>query len=57
MTSHQTSKGSLKVSAPSRVMAEIFASGAVSGTTTAHWMPSRRAFQATPWAMLPALAV
>src|SRR6266550_1339091 len=38
-------------------MAARFASGAVSGMTTAQGMPSRRACQATPWAMLPALAV
>ena len=31
--------------------------GAWSGTITLHDTPRRRAFQATPWAMLPALAV
>src|SRR5262245_35369991 len=38
-------------------MAASFASGAASGTTEVHGMPSRRACQATPWAMFPALAV
>src|SRR5262245_48686177 len=38
-------------------MAASFASGAPSGTTEVHGMPSRRACQATPWAMFPALAV
>src|SRR5436190_15172338 len=38
-------------------MASRLASGAVSGTTTAHDTPSLRACQATPWAMFPALAV
>src|SRR5262245_31841894 len=38
-------------------MAASFASGAASGTTEVHGMPSRRAWHATPWAMLPALAV
>ena len=44
-------------SPPSRSMASSFVRGALSGTTTLHGTPSRRALQATPCAMLPALAV
>src|SRR5215831_302256 len=43
--------------APRRSTASSFAFGAWSGTTTVHGMPRRRAFQATPCAMLPAEAV
>ncbi len=43
--------------ADSLVIAASFVSGAVSGTTTVQGMPRRRASQARPWAMLPALAV
>ena len=43
--------------APSRSMASRLVCGAWFGTTTVHGRPSRWAFQATPWAMLPALAV
>ncbi len=42
---------------PSRSTAWILVEGAVSGITTVQGMPMRRAFQATPWAMLPVLAV
>ena len=38
-------------------MASSLARGAVSGATTAHGTPACRAHQATPCAMLPALAV
>ena len=38
-------------------MAASFASGACSGTAIVAGTPSDRAAQATPWAMLPALAV
>ena len=37
-------------------LASSFVRGAWSGTTTAQGMPSRRAFQAAPCAILPALA-
>jgi hypothetical protein len=43
--------------APRRSIASSLARGAWSGTTTAHGTPAARAHQATPWAMLPALAV
>ena len=43
--------------APMRSTAASFVAGAPSGTTTVHGMPSRCAFQATPCAMFPALAV
>ena len=42
---------------PRRSTAEVFASGAVSGITTLHAKPRRRAYHATAWAMFPALAV
>ena len=42
---------------PSRSIASSFVCGAVSGTTTVHGTPRSRAPHATPWAMLPALAV
>src|SRR5215211_5537484 len=38
-------------------MASSFVRGALSGTTTVHGTPNRRALHATPCAMLPALAV
>ena len=43
--------------APSRSIASSLRAGRWSGTTTVHGTPSRRAFHATPCAMLPALAV
>jgi hypothetical protein len=43
--------------APSRSAADRLASGVVSGITTVAGTPLRRAYQATAWAMLPALAV
>ena len=49
--------GTLTILPPSRSIAESFVAGAWSGTTTVQGIPSRRAFQATPWAMLPADAV
>src|SRR5262245_56518745 len=42
---------------PSRSIAASLVLGAWSGTTTVQGMPSLRAFHATPWAILPALAV
>ena len=56
-TRHQRSKGSRTIRPPSASIAAIFTAGAESGTITVQETPSRRAFQATPCAMLPALAV
>ena len=49
--------GAFTTRPPKRSTAAILVSGAVSGTTTVHETPSLRADQATPCAMLPALAV
>lgn len=57
MACHHSSKGRGTGTPPSRSMASTFVRGAVSGTTTRHATPSCRAAKATPWAMLPALAV
>ena len=56
-TSNHSSNVTGMTAPPRRSTAEIFASGAVSGITTVHGRPLRRANQATAWAMLPALAV
>src|SRR5262245_47970055 len=56
-TCHQSSKGMETIRPPSRSIASRLARGAESGTTTVQGTPTRRAFQATPCAMLPALAV
>ncbi len=56
-TVHHSSKGTSTEVAPRAAMASSFARGALSGTITLQGTPRRRAFHATPWAMLPALAV
>ena len=56
-TSCHSSKVTGIMSAPSRLIAAILVSGAVSGRTTVQCTPSLRAHQATPCAMFPALAV
>ena len=56
-TRHQTSKGTLTIEAPRRSTASSLVRGAVSGTIAVQGIPIARAFQATPCAMLPALAV
>ncbi len=56
-TSCHSSKVTGIMSAPSRLIAAILVSGAVSGRTTVQRTPSLRAHQATPCAMFPALAV
>ena len=56
-TSNQEATEVFTAVAPRRAIASSLSRGAVSGTTTEHGTPSRRAFQATPCAMLPALAV
>ena len=57
MARHQSSNGTGRMWPPSRSIASSFVFGAVSGTTTVQGTPRSRAPQATPWAMLPALAV
>ena len=54
---HQSSYGIFLTWPPSRSIAASLASGAWSGTTMVAGTPSSRAVQATPCAMLPALAV
>ena len=54
---HHRSYGTLITRPPSRSIAANFVSAAPSGTMTAEGIPSSRAAQATPWPMLPALAV
>ena len=54
---HHSAKGSFTLRPPRRAMAASFVSGAVSGTSAVQGTPRRRAQNATPWAMLPALAV
>jgi len=56
-TSNHSSNVTGMTAPPRRSTAEIFASGAVSGTTAVQGKPPRLANQATAWAMLPALAV
>ena len=57
MTSHQRSYGTLTTVPPSRAIASSFVCGAFSGAMIVAGTPSSRAAQATPCAMLPALAV
>ena len=57
MACHHSSNDTLTGRPPRRSTASILVRGACSGTITWHGMPMRFAFQATPWAMLPALAV
>ena len=57
MTSHHRSYGTLTTVPPSRAIASSFVCGAFSGAMIVAGTPSSRAAQATPWAMLPALAV
>ena len=54
---HQRSNGTLITRPPSRSIAWILVSGAVSGAITVQGMPRSRAHQARPCAMLPADAV
>ena len=54
---HQRSNGTLITRPPSRSIAATLVAGAVWGATTVQGILSRRAHQATPWAMLPAEAV
>ena len=57
MAFHQSSYVIFMTRPPSRSIAAILASGAWSGTTIVAGTPSSRAVHATPFAMLPALAV
>ena len=57
MISHHRSYGTLTTVPPSRAIASSFVCGACSGAMIVAGTPSSRAAQATPCAMLPALAV